>query len=199
MSEARQQQWDALLIKLRGEIAGLDEIERRRLGEQLGRIEDVQARMQRLWDGADGARHCRLCLGRCCHLGHNHMGLPNLLAYLLNDEKPPRPDFSLSCPFQGPRGCAIEASRRPFACVIFICEPIEAALDAPDLAAFYALERELRALYLDFDSRYRGAGLCGILIRGARAGLRPLLEPPDQSSETASGKDAGATEPFEVK
>jgi hypothetical protein len=52
---------------------------------------------------------------------------------------------------------------RPYNCVTFICERIEELLDPPEKERFYAVERELRALYRDmehfFDNNLRNGVL----------------------------------------
>jgi hypothetical protein len=41
---------------------------------------------------------------------------------------------------------------------------------------FYTLERQLRSLYEEFDGRFSGSSLRGLLIRAERLGERPFLE-----------------------
>jgi hypothetical protein len=62
----------------------------------------------------------------------------------------------------------LEPAGRPFNCITFICDGIEDRLDAAGREGFYTRERELRGLYEEFDARYAGSSLRGILIRASR-------------------------------
>lgn len=103
------------------------------------------------------------------------MTLANLLGYLEARQGPPGADFSATCPFLGPRGCRLEVGLRPYNCVSFICDTIEAALRPEQLERFYRLERLLRRHYQEFAARYSGAGLTGLLLQQQRLAGRPFL------------------------
>jgi hypothetical protein len=53
---------------------------------------------------------------------------------------------------------------------------VEDALSPDERAAVYALEAELRSLYLAFDRRYAGSSLRGFLLRAAALADRPFLD-----------------------
>jgi hypothetical protein len=105
------------------------------------------------------------------------MTLVNLLHFLLAKETPPAADFTRVCPFVSDQGCLLEPGRRPFNCVIFLCEEVDAALSAGERQLFSALEIRLKELYLDFDRRYAGSSLRGIFIRSQALAGAPFLCP----------------------
>jgi hypothetical protein len=173
-----QQLWRSILAGLSGEVALLPQAERRWMTARLARIGRLQKRLHHLFVVANGPELCRLCQGGCCGCGRNHMTLVNLLPFLLADEAPPAADFHRTCPYAGDQGCLLEPSRRPFNCVIFLCDQVEAALAEDQRHLFSALEARLRFLYLEFDRRYAGASLRGIFIRSQALGGAPFLRPP---------------------
>ncbi len=170
--------WRQLVERLQDEYSRLEPAENAWLTARLKRIADVQQQMHRIFLQAGGAQACRDCAGNCCGCGKNHLTLVNLLGYLAAGETVPEPDFARTCPFLGAAGCRHEVQRRPFNCVTFLCEEVEARLEPEAGHAFYLLEKELRALYAEFDRRYAGSSLCGIFIRAESLGGRPFLGPP---------------------
>ncbi|MBE0599667.1 MAG: hypothetical protein IH614_20695, partial [Desulfuromonadales bacterium] len=96
--------------------------------------------------------------------------------YLLPGEEPPSPDFHRTCPFLAVGGCQLPLGRRPFNCVNFLCESIDARLTAAEKVALQGLESELRGLYAAFDRRYAGSSLRGLLNRAGRLGTRAFLD-----------------------
>jgi hypothetical protein len=168
--------WGRIVNALKQEVSDLPCSERHWISEKLVRLGALQEKMHALFLSADGMRLCSSCFGQCCGCGKNHLTLANLLAFLLHDEEPPTPDFTRTCPYLGDGGCLFAAARRPYNCVSFLCEALEDRL-APELQSeFYALERELRAIYLEFDDRYAGSSLRGIFIRAERLAGTPFLE-----------------------
>ncbi len=178
MNQDLQRRWNRLVVRIRTEFEQLPCSERDWIATQTQEIARVQRELQGLFEEGGGSLRCCSCLGECCQLGKNHMGLVNILACLSAQVPLAQADFSRSCPFLGDRGCLVALEQRPFNCLTFICEEIELAMGPQNAATFYALEKELRVLYLGFNSRYLGAGLTGLLIRGERAGERPLLGSP---------------------
>jgi hypothetical protein len=170
--------WRRILDGLAAEVAGLNPEERAWLAPRLERIGCLQEELHALFLRAEGPRLCRDCRGSCCDRGRHHTTLVNLLGCLLAGRRPPKPDFGRPCPFLGPAGCLLEPARRPFNCVTFICEGIEERLGPAGRETFYARERELRGVYEEFDRRYAGSSLRGVLIRAERLGGYPLLAPP---------------------
>ncbi len=167
--------WMATLARARAELAGLPAAERLWLTAQLARIGRLQAELDRRFRDIDGPRVCADCLGGCCSLARHHVTLTNLLGFLLDEAEPPAPDFSKACPLLGEQGCRLPVERRPFNCIIFLCEPLDAALDSEQRAGFATVEADLRAAYEAVACRCPGASLRGLLIAAARVGERPLL------------------------
>ena len=175
-SNRLDRRWREYVTAVTAEYARLAADERVWIAGQLVRIEGLQVELDALFRRGDGPAVCARCRGACCDCGKNHFTLVNLLAFVAAGETPPQPDFALPCPFLGPSGCRLEVARRPFNCVTFICEPILAPIGNAGYDAFHELERELRRGYLDFDERYAGSSLRGLLIRGERRAGRPFLE-----------------------
>lgn len=181
MNDSAQQsldRWRKIVSRVANEWASLPDADRSWVFGRLERIARLQRGLHGLFLDADGAQLCRLCQGACCGCGRNHFTLVNLLAYLAVGTVPPEPDYRLGCPFLGARGCRLDEERRPFNCVTFFCETLEARLDRDRLQSFYAKEKALRALHQEFDRRFAGSSLRGILIRAERLGDIPFLCPP---------------------
>jgi hypothetical protein len=171
--------WRRIVIGLEKEVLRLTSAERDWIASRLERIGHLQEELHALFLQGDGPGVCSRCGGSCCDRGRHHATLVNLLGFLLAGKEPPLPDFGRPCPFLGETGCLMEPAGRPFNCVTFICDAIEDRLDAAGREAFYARERELRGLYGEFDARYAGSTLRGILIRAARLGDGDLLAPAE--------------------
>ena len=167
--------WQQTLAAVRGELAALPAAERGRLESHLARLAALQEELHDAFLAVDGPQLCRACDGACCGCGRNHLTLGNLLAILLSGAEPPAPDWSAPCPWLAPGGCRLAVAWRPFNCVSFVCEVVEARL--PDLARerFYRIEKELRAGYDELARRFPGAGRQGLLLRAERLGARGFL------------------------
>jgi hypothetical protein len=172
-----EQLWRHCLAAVDREYLALDFRERAWIVERLRRIAVLQQQLNELFVAAGGPAACSRCLGACCERGKNHFTLVNLLAFLSAGQRPPVPDFRRTCPFLGDRGCVLDAARRPFNCVTFICEQVLDPLGSEGSGRFQRLEQELRSLYLAFDERYAGSSLRGLLIRAERLDGRPFLAP----------------------
>lgn len=167
--------WTAYQRWLSDDWQRLDAAERQWIKDQLAAIDSLQQQLQRYFDQAGGARHCRDCNGACCERGAYHVTLVNLLAALASGRPFPEPDFSATCPMLGPSGCRLDVALRPFNCVTFVCDAVESAMPLPDRAAFYAAEQQLRRLYETFEQRYAAASMRGFLLAMARLeGRSPL-------------------------
>ncbi len=167
--------WTQTLTRTQQELARLPAQQRAWLSEQIARIGRLQEELDRIFLAVDGATVCRDCLGGCCSRAKHHPTLSNVLAFLLAGEEPPRPDFSLPCPLLGATGCRLPVARRPFNCVIFLCDAIDQALNAEQRQAYARIETELRQTYLAVAERCPGASLRGVLIAAERVGHRSLL------------------------
>ena len=170
--------WRQTLAAVRHELTGLAPAERSWLAAHLQAMGALQERLQALFVAAGGPTLCRDCDGACCGCGRNHLTLGNLLAMLLAGDEPPAPDWSAPCPWLGADGCRLGTPRRPFNCVSFICEAVEARLSSQERDSFCALERELRLGYEELARRYLGAGRQGLLLRAERIGAQGFLTRP---------------------
>ncbi len=176
MTENRTGLWTDIASRLMSEYRHLSRKERLWIDDQLDRIELIQAELDRLFSLVEGERHCRYCRGDCCTNGHNHMTLVNLLSFARHGTPLPAADFSCACPFLDPQGCKLPVSGRPYNCITFICDRIEDALAPDQQQQFYALDQQLRELYLSVCRRYRGAAMTGLMIQEQRRPGQSFLE-----------------------
>lgn len=168
MHHQRQQLWQQIVTEVQDQYQNLGQDEKDWLEPKLHAIADLQERLNTLFIKCNGEQHCRECAGGCCHAGHNHMTLVNLLQYICRQQQLPAPDFQQSCPFLGAQGCLLPPSRRPYNCISFNCDIIESCLSAADLKQFYRIEGELRRHYLALARRYAGAAMTGLLLQCGR-------------------------------
>ncbi len=175
MTEALASQWQTCLQTVAAEYTGLEQEEKDWIASELSHITRLQRQLDALFRRGRGPDFCRKCQGACCDQGKNHFTLVNLLAFLGAGDEPPFADFSRPCPFLGPDGCRLEATRRPFNCITFVCEGILDSLGEAGYDEFRQLEGKLRRRYLSFDRRYAGSSLRGLLIRSSSLAGRPYL------------------------
>lgn len=175
----RQDLWQHALAAVRSELPLLDSRRRTWVGAAVANIARWQEQIHALYLAADGPALCCRCRGACCACGTYHFTLVNLLAYLIENEEPPAPDFQKTCPFLGPSGCLLPVARRPFNCVIFLCDQILDNLTEMQQRQARLLEDRLRRQYLEFENYFAGASLRGLLIRAERLGGQSLLAPPE--------------------
>jgi hypothetical protein len=167
--------WVATLARARSELANLPAAERNWLAVQVASIGRLQEELDCLFDAIGGPELCTSCLGGCCSGAKHHATLTNLLGYLLSGEEPPWPDFTQTCPFLGRCGCRLTAARRPFNCIIFLCEALDRRLTSEQRQLFVSTEGQLRATYEAVAACCPGASMRGLLLAAARVGDRPLL------------------------
>lgn len=174
----RQDLWLRTLAAVRSELAQLDPVRRAWVERAVAHIAQWQQEIHALYLAAGGPILCGRCRGACCACGTYHFTLANLLAFLIEGEEPPSPDFQQTCPFLAPSGCRLPVARRPFNCVIFLCEQIQDNLTQAQMRQARALEERLRRQYLAFDDRFAGGSLRGLLIRAERLAGQALLATP---------------------
>lgn len=167
--------WPTLLQRTRDELDSLSAADRSWIKERLALIEVTQIALDELFCKAGGAEACAGCDGACCGCGRHHFTLTNLLAYLLEGETPPTPDFNCTCPYLGNSGCRLSVSRRPYNCITFFCETLDNRLDSADRERLRTLDRQLRSQYQLVAERYPVASLRGLWIGLERAGAGQLL------------------------
>ena len=163
------------MARVRLELAELPADQRAWLTGQVERIGALQEELDRLFRAIDGPKICTDCLGGCCSRAKHHLTLTNVLASLLAGEEPPQPDFALACPMLGPHGCRLPVGRRPFNCIIFLCDALDRELTGAQREDFARVELTLRSTYEAIAARCPGASLRGLLIAAARLEERPLL------------------------
>ena len=156
--------WPALLQQLESELAMLDDSARQWLRSRLDSIAAIQLDLDSLFQVAGGLRTCAACAGTCCACGRHHVTLTNLLAYLLANEEPPAPDLNGTCPYLGKSGCRLPVGRRPYNCITFFCEELEANLSDEGRQQLRLLDRQLRQEYQRLADRYPSASLRGLWI-----------------------------------
>lgn len=169
--------WAQIMQALTLEVAGLDAAERAWIAPRLARIGELQAELHAVFLAVGGAEACAVCQGDCCDRGRHHCTLVNALGYLLAGEEGPVADFSRPCPYLGEINCQFDVARRPFNCVTFLCGGLDQQLSPQQRQAFYQGEQQLRRLYGEFDQRYAGGGLQGLLLRAETLAGRPFLAP----------------------
>ena len=170
-----QPDWPDLLQRIRRELDALNETDRAWLKDRLAVIEATQLALDELFCKAGGLESCAGCDGECCGCGRHHITLTNLLAYLLEGEDPPAPDFSRTCPYLGDLGCLLPVARRPYNCITFFCETLEGQLNSVDREQLRTLDRQLRNEYQCIEKRYPAASLRGLWIALKRVGDGQLL------------------------
>jgi hypothetical protein len=110
-----------------------------------------------LVSAAGGEAACRTCGGQCCPSGKYHVSVADVMAYLALGKPLFLPVFDgAACPYLGEKGCLMEPGFRPFPCVTFTCELIQARLSEDDLHSASEREGVLRELGRALDTLLRG-------------------------------------------
>ena len=173
--------WDRGVAQLGAEFSTLPAAGRAELIPLLAAMGRLKEEIVLLSDGADGSAVCSLCNGACCRVGKYHPTFLDLLACVEVAAFPVKPDFtSTVCPFLGDSGCRFVPSRRPFTCVIFVCELIAERLPGGELARLARMEEELRHLRRRTAARFGGRLTESVFLemeRSDRDGV-PVLTPP---------------------
>lgn len=167
--------WAHLVQDLTREVDLLPPAERDWILSRLARIGALQSELHATFLALGGAEACSACRGECCDRGRHHPTLVNALGYLLAGEALPQPDFDRPCPYLGAQQCQFDVPRRPFNCITFVCGTLDERLEPAERQAVAGSERELRRLYGEFDRRYAGGGLQGLLLRSQTLAGGPLL------------------------
>jgi hypothetical protein len=154
-SERNSELWERGVALLAREYSLLNGRRRDELAALLAGVGRLKEELVALSDAADGSAICAACGGACCRVGKYHPTLLDLLAFCAAAENAVAPDFtSGACPFLGSTGCRITPSRRPFTCVIFICELIEVRLPEDTVVRLHNVEEELRLLHEQATTRF---------------------------------------------
>jgi hypothetical protein len=147
--------WRRGVASLTREFRLLTGEQRNGLRARLTEAGHLKEELCRLSDVAGGPAVCAACGGACCRAGRYHATALDLLAFLATGEKPVTPDFATgACPFRGGAGCRLAPARRPYNCVIFICDQIDERLADGEQTRLYSLERDLRLLLDRMGERF---------------------------------------------
>ncbi len=179
LPDSRQILWQDIIQKVQVEWQASGEKDRAWITVKIERLTDLQQQIHCLVSVADGEDVCRDCAGACCEHGLYHPTLVTVLAHFVLNRPLPIPDFQQSCPYLGVAGCNFLPDVRPYNCLTFICELIEDRLSAEQRQALLTLELELRGIYEEFDRRYAGSSLRGLMNRGLDKKHQHLLERQD--------------------
>lgn len=170
--------WQRCLARVRRELTLLTADEQLWMEQRIAEVMRIKGELHRLFVAAEGPQSCRTCDGACCAKGQHHMTLVEVLSAMTQKWPLPEPLVDATCPFLGERGCLLDPEIRPFNCITFNCELVEDRLDSEQQQTFYRLEKELREHYAEFEGRYTGASLRGLVIRAERLGEGRLLARP---------------------
>lgn len=167
--------WPFWLKRLEEEIATLDLKDKHWLQDRVTAIGKIQLELDQLFRIAGGLKTCANCDGACCSRGRYHLTLTNVLAYLLDEDVPPVPDFSSSCPYLGDSGCRLKIDGRPYNCITFFCDQLERRLSQEQRVQLRALDCCLRREYQAVADRYPVANLSGFWFAIERIGNNKML------------------------
>lgn len=169
------QLWEQGVERVSRTFQALPLARRARLAELTFALKEKKSLLQGIAEGGGGAETCASCGGACCVSGRYHFTAVDLLVYLVDGETLFTPRFASGlCPYLGETGCLILAPYRPFNCITFNCERIEAFLAEAELSRFYLVEGELRGLYGEirslFPERFMARALLNLAPCGSDAG-----------------------------
>jgi hypothetical protein len=163
------EKWNLGIAAVREKYAELTPALQEQLKIYTKAIKACKKALHQISEGVSAAGICAQCQGECCKSGKNHVTAVDMIVYLNDDREIFTPFFEQAvCPYLGENSCFMEPEYRPYNCVTFICERIEVLLATPEKERFYAVDRELRALYRDMeqllDNNFRN-GVLGIYDR----------------------------------
>lgn len=129
---------------------------RQRLRELATAIMTGKRNLAELSTVATAAAVCAACRGACCSRGKYHFSVVDLLVYLATGTELFVPDFSQNaCPFLGDEACLMPPELRPFTCITFNCEQVEALLPSLEQSRFAEQVEQLRLLYAEVEALFR--------------------------------------------
>lgn len=161
--------WHVSIETASREFAGLDQQLLERTAAIVSEMMTVKSRIAMLFDGVNGGEICRLCRGECCQSGSYHFTVTDLLAYLVTGDTLFAPRFDSGvCPYLGEGGCVMSPSFRPYNCVTFVCDRVDAGMTPEDRERFAELSAGLRDLYQRMEALFENRFFYGILNNGRR-------------------------------
>lgn len=165
-----REKWDQGVAAVRKEYSVLSPSLKAHLNKCVAAVKSCKMNLNLIGERVRAAGICAQCRGECCKSGKNHVTTIDLLVYLGEGKKIFTPAFEqVICPYLGEKGCVMEPEYRPFNCITFICEQIEGVLGSLERENFYAVERELRNLYNDFEQLFDNSFRYGLLSNYERS------------------------------
>lgn len=160
-----REMWNIAVDVVRAEYEVITDSERARLHKLLGVLQREKIEIFSIAEKGGASLACAGCGGGCCEKGKYHFTVIDLLAFLYTGTALFTPDFGGSlCPFMGDAGCLMGPSFRPFTCITFHCERIEARLASKDMESLYNLERSLRNTYAGIEELFGRRLTQGLLL-----------------------------------
>jgi hypothetical protein len=159
-----QELWDSAIAAVKKEFAALPELFIANIRTSTETIKKYKKAIFVLTEMVGGGKICENCRGECCKKGKYHFTVIDLLVFLAEGKALFAPHFGRErCPYSGDAGCLMEPEYRPFNCITFHCERLEELLQAPDIEAFYELEKKLRSQYSGLERMFDNRLAYGLL------------------------------------
>lgn len=164
-----REMWDNAVAVVRTEYEALPDPVRTKLLSISGIIQREKTEISSIPEKKSAARACFSCGGRCCEKGKYHFTAIDLLVFLVTGRELFNPSFGEpSCPYLGEGGCLMEPSYRPFTCITFHCERLEALLSSAKVERLYEVERSLRIHYSNIEELFGNRLMQGLLLSYGR-------------------------------
>jgi hypothetical protein len=170
--------WRQAVVAVTSEYAALVPSLRERLRLLCESIITAKRCVHAVTEAVSPAAICAACGGACCASGKYHFTVVDLLVFLDGGHPLFEPQFGRGlCPYLGERSCLMEPGYRPFNCLTFNCELVEALLAPSAVERFYAGERELRRLYAGVEELFGNRFMHGLLMNYERGLLTGMTTP----------------------
>jgi hypothetical protein len=166
---SKDETWDIAVNLEAREFRELDSVLLTKVDEIIREVLSVKIEITSIFDELNGGEICRQCLGECCQTGCYHFTAVDLLAYLVTGRELFVPRFDNgACPYLGDAGCLMEPCYRPYNCVTFVCEGIDAGMNSAARGRFAELSMGLIGLYQKLERLFANRFVYGILNNGTR-------------------------------
>ena len=143
--------WHTAVQRLICEYSGLSADTQRALASLLRHGSRLKEQMLYITTAAGAGDICASCGGECCNYGRYHVTAADVLYHHISTRELFMPDFSRHplCPYSCSDGCLMPPAFRPYTCVIFICEAVDALLSEAERTELQALETKLAEIMLN--------------------------------------------------
>ncbi len=173
-----REMWRQAVAAVSSEYAALAPSLRERLQPLCESIKAAKRWVHAVTEAVSPAAICAACGGACCAKGKYHFTVVDLLVFLNNGQPLFEPCFGRGlCPYLGERSCLMEPDYRPFNCLTFNCELVEARLAPREVECFYSGEMELRRLYAGVEELFGNRFMHGLLMNYERGLLTGRTTP----------------------